>query len=165
MKTFIALFLFVMGTYVASAQATFTPQAPNGGYYEVKTQKVMTPSGVRGDSVRRDTLVYTFKTPMYGVWKNDTSVAICGIHKASQDSLTYIVKYRVTDPQGQYLSSSWTSAISATLNLASIYYYRYTPGTAWVEWQVTVYRIGTAGNVGATSSGTLTAYTVEYKQR
>ena len=165
MKTLVASILFILGACVASAQVSFTPQSPSGTYYEVKTQKVMTLSGIRGDSVRRDTNIYTFKTPMYGVWKNDTAVAILGIHKASQDSLTYVVKYRVIDPQGTYLSSSWTSAISATLNLASIYYYRYTPGTVWTEWQVTVYRIGTAGNVGATSSGTLTAYTVEFKQR
>lgn len=162
MKTILTFLIFLAGS-CAFAQI-FTPQAPSGTWYDVKNQKVITISGMRGDSVRRDTNIYTFKTPMYGVWKNDTAISILGVHKASQDSIRYIVKYRVIDPQGQYLSSSWTSAISATLNLASIYYYTFTPGTAFVEWQVTTYFPGSAGNVGATKSGTITVYTIEYKQ-
>jgi len=159
MKTIIKFLILVAGFTCAHAQY-WSPQAPSGGFMETKNLSVRTMT-VRGNT---DTVIYTVKTPMFGVWKNDTAITVVGLHKANQDSITYIVKYRVTDPQGTYLNNSatWTTAMSASLYTGQIFYYKYTPGTAYVEWQVTAYY---NGPTTYSKTGTLTLYDIEFKQK
>lgn len=159
MKTIIKFLIFLAGSSCAFAQI-FTPQAPSGGYMETKNLSVRSITA-RGNT---DTVIYSGKTPVFGVWKNDTAITVLGAHKNSQDSITYIVKYRVVDPQGTYLNNSatWTTAMAASLYTGQIFYYKYTPGTAYIEWQVTAYY---NGPTSYSKTGTLTLYTLEFKQK
>lgn len=162
-KYIIGLFLFILGV-TADAQI-FTPQSSSAGYYDVKTHRVVTITAMKGDSVRRDTIVQTFRTPMYGVWKNDTAFAMIGVSKATNDSIRYILKYRVTDPFGTPVNTSWTTAIAASLNLASTFYYVYTLPGVFVEWQITCYYPGTNGNVTTGKNNRITIYSTEAKSK
>jgi len=164
MKKFIVTLLLGFLGVSASAQI-FTPQSSSAGYYDIKTQRVITVSAMRGDSVRRDTIVQTFRTPMYGVWKNDTAFAAIGVSKMTSDSIRYILKFRVTDPFGTPISSTWTTAISASLATAATYYYPYTLPTAFVEWQVTLYYPGTNANITTGKNNKITIYTIDAKSK
>jgi len=163
MKTIIKILVFaILGMTWANAQV-FTPPAKNS-IYMPSSKNTRTVTNLRGDGARRDTLVYTFKTPLYGVWKNDTAITVLGMSKSTSDSITYIVKYRATDPYGTAITSSWTSIISASSAQASQYYFKYTPLTAFIEVQVTAYYPGASGAAMPGLSNILTVYCLELKQ-
>lgn len=159
MKTFLKILIFLVTGTCAFAQY-WSPQAPTGGFMETKVYKQQTLT-VRGNT---DTVIVSGKTPVFGVWKNDTAITVLGVHKNAQDSITYLLKYRVVDPQGTYLNNSttWTTAMSATLYTGQIFYYKYTPGTAYIEWQLTAYY---NGPTSYSKTGTLTVYGIEFKQK
>lgn len=163
MKKIIILFLCILG--VSANAQIFTPQSSSGGYFDVKTHRVINITAMRGDSVRRDTIVQTFRTPMYGVWKNDTAFAAIGVSKMTADSIRYILKYRITDPFGTPINTTWTNAIAATLNLATTFYYIHTLPGVFVEWQITAYYPGTNANLTAGRNNKLTIYTIDAKSK